>query len=376
MRKWLDAAEVNTGRQREFDYLKGIFMLLIFMIHAFQGTLSPEDGLIQGIYIFNSMSGAAIFIFVMGFGTAYSRQATPRGFAISGARLVLYQYLNNLAYIAALLLPYPLIKAALTPEGSETLQMLLNIYIQYTNIFFISGIIYLVFALLKKLNVPVAAWAILGAAVSLAAPRVFGMPLNVPVLGYLAQLLIGDAPHVSFTPLYYLPYGLFGAAFGQLFRRVRDKRSFYLRILPLCGAIIVLWWALVFRQYGTSLAALRKPMGQGYILPNLWHVAASIAHILAMAALIWFIIDRAGAGEPVSPAAKQLLYYSRHISKYYALHILPYNVAFGLHGYSPFEHWQCWLLVPMCMAVTEGMVRGYNHICDSWRQKKGAQAHV
>ena len=40
--------EVNTGRQREFDYLKGIFMLFIYLVHAFQVTLSPEDPLASG----------------------------------------------------------------------------------------------------------------------------------------------------------------------------------------------------------------------------------------------------------------------------------------------------------------------------------------
>ena len=48
--------EVNTGRQREFDYLKGFLMILIFIIHAFQGTLSPKDDVMRIIYIFNSMS--------------------------------------------------------------------------------------------------------------------------------------------------------------------------------------------------------------------------------------------------------------------------------------------------------------------------------
>ena len=66
--------ETNTKRQREFDYLKGIFMLFIYLIHAFQATMSTEDSLTQWMYMFATMSGAAIFIFVMGIGTAYSRK--------------------------------------------------------------------------------------------------------------------------------------------------------------------------------------------------------------------------------------------------------------------------------------------------------------
>ena len=47
--------KTNTGRQREFDYLKGIIMVLLYNLHAF-----------------NTMSDAAILIFVRGFGSVYS----------------------------------------------------------------------------------------------------------------------------------------------------------------------------------------------------------------------------------------------------------------------------------------------------------------
>ena len=60
MPKWFDKAEVNTGRQPEFDYLKGFFMVLIYIVHAFQTTLSPEDTAMKLIYIFNSVSGAML----------------------------------------------------------------------------------------------------------------------------------------------------------------------------------------------------------------------------------------------------------------------------------------------------------------------------
>ena len=162
--------EVNTGRQREFDYLKGIFMLFIYLIHAFQATMSPEDPIIQGVYIFATMSGAAIFIFVMGFGTVYSKNVSPAEFVKGGVRMVLYQYLNNIAYVAALLLPYPFVSGKLSETGMESFKFLLEMYIQYTNIFFITGIIYIVLALYKKLNMKIAGYLITGVAVSIVAP--------------------------------------------------------------------------------------------------------------------------------------------------------------------------------------------------------------
>ena len=70
----LDKKPVNTSRQGEFDYLKGFFMVFIFLVHAYQATSSHEDIVIKIVYGFATLSGAAIFIFVMGMGTVYSKR--------------------------------------------------------------------------------------------------------------------------------------------------------------------------------------------------------------------------------------------------------------------------------------------------------------
>ena len=205
--------EINTGRQQEFDHLKGIFMLFIYLIHAFQATLSPEDLVTRWLYMFATMSGAAIFIFVMGIGTVYSRNTAPTAFVKSGLRMVVYQYLDNIAYVAALLIPYPFVAGGLSQNGLERCWFLARVYIQYTNIFFITGIIYLVLALLKKLDVKTIGYVVIGVAAGISAPLLYGTPVNVPVAGYLVRLLIGEADFVSFTPIYFLSYALFGVAF-------------------------------------------------------------------------------------------------------------------------------------------------------------------
>ena len=87
---------------------------------------------------------------------------------------------------------------------TENLKLLIKMYMQYTNIFFITGIIYLVLALLKKFNLNTAWYVVIGAAASIAAPFIYGIPVNVPVVGYIVKLLIGEADFVSFTPLYFL----------------------------------------------------------------------------------------------------------------------------------------------------------------------------
>ena len=362
--------EVNTGRQREFDYLKGFMMLLIFIIHAFQGTLSPKDDVMRSIYIFNSMSGAAVFIFVMGFGTTYSRHASPGEFAKSGVRFVIYQYLNNLAYLAAYLLPLPFIINSLSSESLDTVSLGIEIYGQYTNIFFISGIFYLIFALLKKLKAHTLVYFIIGTAAAIAAPFIYGKAPDIPVLGYIIRLMIGEANFVSFTPLYFLSYAMYGVTFGRIFRKVKDKKKFYLCLMPVCAVIVAVWWVLFFIQNGTNLTELYSIVNVTYTHPDIWHVVASMAHIFLMSGLIFFIVNAAGNKEPKNIAAKQLLYYNKHISKHYALHMLTYLLASALHSYLPFESWQCWILTMACMVTTEIAVRGYNAVYDKIMSRK------
>lgn len=356
--------ETNAKRQREFDYLKGIFMLFIYLVHAFQATMSTEDSITQWMYMFATMSGAAIFIFVMGIGTVYSRNATPVGMAKGGVRMVVYQYLNNLAYVAALLIPYPFVSGNLTGTGRENFNYLTEVYIQYINIFFITGIIYIIMALLKKLNMNIAGYVIIGAAVSIIAPFLYGKPVDVPVLGYLMKLLIGEAEHVSFTPLYFLSYAMFGVAFGKILRHVKDKMKFYSMLAVPSIAVMIAWWVLVFRKYGSDMSQMYVALSDAYSQPDPWHVVASMAHIFLFA-IVFFFIERTFRKdgklcEPKNPVARQILYYSEHISKYYALHILVYFIALGINGYECFQSYQCWLLALLSILVTEIIVRGYN----------------
>ena len=356
--------ETNTKRQREFDYLKGIFMLFIYLVHAFQATMSPEDSVTQWIFMFATMSGAAIFIFVMGIGTVYSRNATPVGMAKSGVRMVVYQYLNNFAYVIAMLIPYPFVSGKLTEVGRDNFDYLTEVYIQYINIFFITGIIYFVLALLKKLNMNITGYVIIGAAVSIIAPFLYGKPVDVPVLGYIVKLLIGEADFVSFTPLYFLSYAMFGVAFGRILRHVKDKSKFYGMLAVPSAVVIIVWWVLIFRKYGSDISQMYIALSEAYTQPNPWHVAASMAHIFIFA-IVFFFIERIGIKdgklrEPKNPVARQMLYYSEHISKYYALHIIVYFVALGINGYECFQSYQCWLLALLSILVTEIIVRGYN----------------
>lgn len=66
--------------------------------------------------------------------------------------MIVYQYLSNIAYIAALTLPYLFIRNGL--DDKQVYYDFVVSYLQFINIFFITGIIYLALALAKNGNFP------------------------------------------------------------------------------------------------------------------------------------------------------------------------------------------------------------------------------
>ncbi len=362
--------ETNIGRQIEFDYMKGIFMPFIFLVHAFQATGSDMSPIVSCVYIFATMSGAAIFIFIVGFGSVYDSRVTPSGLAKRGIRMVIYQYLSNLLYVLSLLIPYRFVKNSLSAEGADAFSEMVSIYMQFINIFFITGIIYLFLALLRKIRFPVFAYPILAVLIAVAAPMIYGTPVDIPVIGYITELLIGEAPYVSFTPLYFLSYALIGVTAGHCYRKIKDKGAFYKRMIPVSAAVVLIWWGSVTvrlrlapEQFGypADISAFTAVMDYAYSCPDIWHVVASTAHIILFAGLIWFCLEKNKKEEAIRKGhgliSSQILYYSRNISKYYALHLSVYLIVFGFHGYVGFTPGYCLLLMMICVAVTEIMVR-------------------
>lgn len=367
--------DVNTGRQIEFDYMKGIFMLFIFLVHAYQATGSEENTLISCIYVFATMSGAAIYIFVMGFGVPYSTCLTPSHMVKRGIRLVIYQYLSNLLYVIALTIPYLFVRNTLSVTGAENYDMFIWVYSQFINIFFISGVIYLVLALLEKLRLPVPGYAALAVFVAAIAPVIYGTEIDIPGIGYVAALIIGEAPYVSFTPLYFLPYALIGVATGKAYRKIREKSLFYKRLIPICVIIILLWWVSIYIRFRLSpdewgfvgdVASFESVMDEAYSTPDLWHVIASLSHIGLFAGVLYLCEEhrkrKKSGSEERGLILSQFLYYNSNISKYYALHLAVDLFAVGLHGYLDFSAAGCFLLAVISMVVTEALVRMINRI--------------
>jgi len=355
MKNVFSKEEINTKRQEEYDYLKGLFMVFIFGIHAFQGTLTEPDLCMKILYGFATMSGAALFMFVMGMGSVYSRKSDAGILAKNGAKMIAYQYLNNVLYLIALAIPYPFVKNILSGEETEMFHFLIDVYMQYINIFFMAGVIYLLLALLKIIKLPLIGYAILALISAFVSPLFAGTPVDIPVLGYICKLLIGEDLFTSFVPLYFVSYVLFGVVFGKVLRHVKDKTVFYKAVTEICGIFVAGTWIYLLLSYGFNME-LYEVLTRTYPKPGFMHVLASVAHILFFAGV--FYLGRNYLRKD-NIFWKQILFYSKHISKYYAIHIVPYFIALGFHKYSAFSAWQCWILALISMIFTEIIVRCY-----------------
>lgn len=73
----LQDREVNTGRQRELDLVKGFLMIMIVFIHSFQtiaGVEAAESNVHKIMFALFMPTGACLYLFTMGFGSVFTRQ--------------------------------------------------------------------------------------------------------------------------------------------------------------------------------------------------------------------------------------------------------------------------------------------------------------
>lgn len=94
--------EVNVGRQRELDLVKGFLMIMIIFIHSFQ-TIGNMEAVTSNahmvLFTLFMPTGACLYLFAMGFGSVFTRHSKPEDMVKNGVKLLLYQGLSNLCYL-------------------------------------------------------------------------------------------------------------------------------------------------------------------------------------------------------------------------------------------------------------------------------------
>lgn len=347
----LAKSEINTGRQVEFDYLKGLFIPMILLIHAFQVLGGDRFSVpaYQITYMVATMTGSAIFLFVMGLGSTYSRR-TEKQLTKDGIKLIVQEFVWN---VLSFILPMAMGQLLLMLFGRETAWPFTGEFaimmLQYINIFFIAGICYLLIALLRLVKTPTWLYFVLALALMIANPHLFmkGKTTGSEVLDYVLTMFAGSRPAVSLICLTHIPYVLLGVGFGKVLRRTENKGQLYSLLSIPAGLIVIAYFTHTFLNY-KGIEALYAYARNGYLYPSTLKALANCSCILLAAALLYALRKVIAA---IKPLHNLLLHLNRKTTAYYAIHPFFYCLVYSLMGYKASSPLLCLIATPLCWVL-------------------------
>ena len=366
--------EVNVGRQRELDLVKGFLMIMIVFIHSFQtiaGAEAAESSVHKIMFALFMPTGACLYLFTMGFGSAFTRHSQPKDMVKNGVKLLFYQGLSNLCYAAIMTICFN-IRNSITGEAAGSRELYnANLYsmLTFVNIFFIAGMCYLVLAIYRKLNVKLSGYIISTVIVGIISPFTGLLVSDNPALNWILDMTFGGKGETSFCFFPYLSYVFLGYVFGKVIRRVpeNEKGNFYKKSGVACGTVAVVWFICCIVLHPGIEGFFNYMIGQ-YRVPGLAKVTGSFCSIILVFAIAFWIMP---IMEKWKFGYNKLCYFSKQISKMYAVHIGVYWVIGGFAAFYEFGVKGCLILSVIVLIATDLIVQGYLIVTDKIKSKKG-----
>lgn len=366
--------EVNVGRQRELDLVKGFLMIMIVFIHSFQtiaGAEAAESSVHKIMFALFMPTGACLYLFTMGFGSAFTRHSQPKDMVKNGVKLLFYQGLSNLCYAAIMTICFN-IRNSITGEAAGSRELYnANLYsmLTFVNIFFIAGMCYLVLAIYRKLNVKLNGYIISTVIVGIISPFTGLLVSDNPALNWILDMTFGGKGETSFCFFPYLSYVFLGYVFGKVIRRVpeNEKGNFYKKSGVVCGTVAVVWFICCIVLHPGIEGFFNYMIGQ-YRVPGLAKVTGSFCSIILVFAIAFWIMP---IMEKWKFGYNKLCYFSKQISKMYAVHIGVYWVIGGFAAFYEFGVKGCLILSVIVLIATDLIVQGYLIVTDKIKSKKG-----
>ena len=366
--------EVNVGRQRELDLVKGFLMIMIVFIHSFQtiaGAEAAESSVHKIMFALFMPTGACLYLFTMGFGSAFTRHSQPKDMVKNGVKLLFYQGLSNLCYAAIMTICFN-IRNSITGEAAGSRELYnANLYsmLTFVNIFFIAGMCYLVLAIYRKLNVKLSGYIISTVIVGIISPFTGLLISDNPALNWILDMTFGGKGETSFCFFPYLSYVFLGYVFGKVIRRVpeNEKGNFYKKSGVVCGTVAVVWFICCIVLHPGIEGFFNYMIGQ-YRVPGLAKVTGSFCSIILVFAIAFWIMP---IMEKWKFGYNKLCYFSKQISKMYAVHIGVYWVIGGFAAFYEFGVKGCLILSVIVLIATDLIVQGYLIVTDKIKSKKG-----
>jgi len=333
--------DINTGRQIELDYMKGLFVPMILFIHAFQ-MLGGPDTMVPAykiIYILATMTGAAIFMFVLGVGSVYSGKSN-KTLALYGIKLILMEFVWNALTLALPMIIGQLIRmvTGFPPNWEET-WVRVPVMLAYINVFFIAGVCYLVIAALRKLNLS-AVWYIVLAAVLFAVnPFLYMLDKTTgnAIADYVLTTFVGGRVEVSLTFITLLPHALLGVGFGKLLRRTENKGKLY-GVLAIPLTLIVIGYFVYALTTYSDFNSFYAYSDMGYVFPDALRAFANASSVLLLAGALYAVRNVIAKCKPIHALIMQ---FCRNNTPYYAIHPFYYCCITATAAYAPFSAGFC-----------------------------------
>lgn len=365
--------EVNTGRQRELDLVKGFLMIMIVFIHSFQ-VIASEKAATSSVYeIMFALfipTGACLYLFVMGFGSVFTRHSEPVDMVKNGVRLLLYQGVSNLCYAAVIIFSFHVrnLIAGEMAGSREIYKAILYSALTFVNIFFISGMCYLVLAIYRKLNVKLGGYIISAVIVGIISPFANMMVSDNQLLNWILDMTFGGKGETSFCFFPYLSYVFLGYVFGKVIRRVpeNEKDKFYKKSGIICGIIAAIWFAGCVIMH-PDIDMFFDYMVVQYRVPGLAKIIGSFCMIMFVFAISFWIMP---VIEKWQFGYNKLCSYSKQISKLYAVHIGVYYAIAGFTAFGGFNVAECLMWSVVVLVATDLLVQGYIKITNKALQRR------
>ena len=359
--------EVNVGRQKELDLVKGFLMIMIIVIHAFQtiaGVQAAESNVHKILFALFMPTGACLYLFTMGFGSVFTRHSEPKDMVKNGIKLLFFQALSNICYAVTIVISFH-IRIAITGEAAGSRELYeANLYsvLTFVNIFFISGMCYLILALYKKLGIKPVGYIISAVIVGLVSPFTGLLVSDNQALNWILDMTFGGKGETSFCFFPYLSYVFLGYVFGKVIRRVpeEEKGNFYKKSGIICGIIAAVWFIGCLLLHPGVEGFFNYMIGQ-YRIPGLAKVIGSFCTIMLVFAIAFWIMPKI---EKWKFLYNKLCYYSKQISKMYAVHIGVYYAVGGFCAFYAFNVTECLLWSVAVLIVTDLLVQGYKRVTD------------
>lgn len=227
---------------------------------------------------------------------------------------------------------------------------------------------YLVLAIYRKLEVKLSGYIISAVIVGILSPFTKLLISDNQALNWILDMTFGGKGETSFCFFPYLSYVFLGYVFGKVIRRVpeNEKGEFYKKSGTVCGVIAVIWFVGCIISH-PSVEKFFDYMLVQYRTPGLLKVAGSFCAIIFVFAVAFGIMPQV---EKWKFGYNKLCYFSKQISKMYAIHIGVFWAIAGLSAFYPYNVKECLLWAVVVLVATDLLVQGYMKVTDKIKTEK------